>query len=292
MVGGAAGDVALNFRQRWNWIIKERSDLIRDNYFRMVSIPDNIITSEFDQEVWKQKVSGGISLGEIKDQLTVGGYPSPNVSTSCRCQIVRSLGEWSGGLTFSESSYYEAWIEVINSAQNFIFMEQQYFISSTGESSARNKIAEAILKRVEVAIKEDRSFRIYIVVPIEVGAPATNYYTRKTLIQDAYTADANASFDQASFDDGTNLCLMSRIAVPRREPGERAVGVHPRLHRQERLGPVGRGTRVRPLQSPRRRRPGGHPREREPERPQPRGILRLGTGRGAVGPRRRRRQSG
>jgi len=141
---------------------------------------------------------------------------------------VRSLGEWSGGLTFSESSYYEAWIEVINSAQNFIFMEQQYFISSTGESSARNKIAEAILKRVEVAIQEDRSFRIYIVVPIEVGAPATNYYTRKTLIQDAYTADADASFSDDTHDD-TNLCLMSRIAglLRRVDPRSRWHGVSP-----------------------------------------------------------------
>uniref|UniRef100_A0A7S1FMT2 phospholipase D n=1 Tax=Corethron hystrix TaxID=216773 RepID=A0A7S1FMT2_9STRA len=214
--GPAAGDLFLNFKQRWQWIKRERMDLVADLFVRMVDIPDGLRKVEFDTKVWDSEVAG-IKLSDLKTSLGVGGYPSSNASTNCKCQIVRSLGNWSGGLTFAETSYYEAWISVINSAENYIYIEQQYFISNVGQSSSCNRVTDAILNRVQDAIECNRFFRIYVVVPIDVGSTITQYYTRKTLIQDHV------------HEGETQKCLMSRIQdlLEKAKPGTRWYGRKP-----------------------------------------------------------------
>jgi phosphatidylserine/phosphatidylglycerophosphate/cardiolipin synthase-like enzyme len=44
------------------------------------------------------------------------------------------------------------WIKAINSAQHYIYIEQQYFISNMGEGAAYNRVAEAVLNALERAL--------------------------------------------------------------------------------------------------------------------------------------------
>jgi len=134
----------------------------------------------------------------VVSSLTVGGYPSQNSSQNCYCQIVRSLGDWSGGLKKSEISHYQAWISAINSARKYICIEQQYFTSRMGEKHVKNRVGEAILNRAVTAIDQGRAFQIYIVVPERLPS-VMSYYTRVSLIED------NQPHEE--------LCLMSRIEL-------------------------------------------------------------------------------
>lgn len=98
---------------------------------------------------------------------------------------MRSLSRWSGtadGAT--ETSHYEAWISAINGARDFVYVEQQYFVCSMGVGDAKNRVAEAILERVRLAVEDSRPFRVYVVIPATVYMTMVNHFTRRTLLQD------------------------------------------------------------------------------------------------------------
>lgn len=195
--GDAAADVALNFRQRWNWTRCDTVEVFGDGLRNDMPKMPKIIRS-------LRKPASSDSTGSMDDgtrqTLTPGGLPDSSVLTKpCKVQIVRSLGKWSGGLSKVEISHYEAWIVAIGEAKDYIYIEQQYFTSNMGEGVAKNRVAEAILLKAKEAIESGRPFRIYVVVPTAVATAPVAYYTRTTLIQDG--------------DDGQELCLMTRIGV-------------------------------------------------------------------------------
>lgn len=68
---------------------------------------------------------------------------------SCAAQVLRSCGRWSSGISSPESSIYEAYLAAIASAQHFIYIENQFFISSTEENDVVvNKVCAAIVERI------------------------------------------------------------------------------------------------------------------------------------------------
>ena len=95
-VGGAAADVARNFIQRWNHH--------RPNF--------------------------GIPLLHIRRSVFGGLYFDDQNWGSCHIQCIRSLSAWSGSET-TEKSIMDAYIREIRAAEHFIYIEQQFFISST-----------------------------------------------------------------------------------------------------------------------------------------------------------------
>eukprot|EP01094_Clydonella_sp_ATCC50884_P025320 TRINITY_DN660_c1_g1_i1.p1 TRINITY_DN660_c1_g1~~TRINITY_DN660_c1_g1_i1.p1 ORF type:complete len:818 (+),score=198.65 TRINITY_DN660_c1_g1_i1:184-2454(+) len=129
--GDAARDVAFNFIQRWN----------------------------------HHKVAVDASVPYIAP--TTPSNVSESLSHGCRCQIVRSIAEWSGGMgRGKEKSIYQAYLSAIEAAEHFIYIENQFFISSLAGQVVRNRIAEAILKRVTRAIESCEVFRVIVVVPV------------------------------------------------------------------------------------------------------------------------------
>lgn len=193
--GDAARDVANNFRQRWNWVRRDTFELFADGLRNdMPKVPNKI------RLLQKPKADTGAVDGGIRQTLTPGGLPDSSVlKKRCKVQIVRSLGKWSGGLPQTEISHYEAWIVAIGEAKDYIYIEQQYFISNMGEGVAKNRVAEAILLRAKDAIESGRPFRIYIVIPTVLEAEPITYFNRRTLIQDG--------------DEQGELCLRSRISI-------------------------------------------------------------------------------
>jgi len=99
-------------------------------------------------------------------------YPNPNSefadkakTANTTCQIVRSIGEWSGG-NRTEDSIYRAYLKMIGEAKHYIYIENQFFISSLAGGGVGNKVALHLLKRIKKAIKAKQTFRTIIVLPV------------------------------------------------------------------------------------------------------------------------------
>ena len=87
-------------------------------------------------------------------------------SGTIHAQIVRSSADWSSGI-LTETSIQTAYKETIRNAQHYVYIENQFFITATGEEQApiHNTIGRAIVEAVVRAAKENRKFRVIVVIP-------------------------------------------------------------------------------------------------------------------------------
>ncbi|XP_052185855.1 phospholipase D zeta 1-like isoform X2 [Diospyros lotus] len=90
--------------------------------------------------------------------------------TPCQCQVVRSVSQWSAGTHQSEYSIHSAYCSLIEKAEHFIYIENQFFISGLlGDEIIQNRVLEALYKRILRAHKEEKCFRVIIVLPLMPG---------------------------------------------------------------------------------------------------------------------------
>lgn len=87
------------------------------------------------------------------------------------CQIVRSSSKWSNGLAQPEMSIAEAYATIIRESEHFVYIENQFFITSTGDAQApvKNKIGAAIVERILRAAKARQKYHIIVVIPAIPG---------------------------------------------------------------------------------------------------------------------------
>lgn len=62
-------------------------------------------------------------------------------------QVVRSVSEWSLGMS-SEPSVAEAYCTLIDAAQHFIYIENQFFISSNAGSGITNTVVDRLVNKI------------------------------------------------------------------------------------------------------------------------------------------------
>lgn len=80
---------------------------------------------------------------------------SSDGSHGFHCQILRSASQWSIGCQEGnfEASIYSAYLDLIAKAKKFIYIENQFFISSVKENDVvENKIGDALYDRIAKAI--------------------------------------------------------------------------------------------------------------------------------------------
>ena len=95
---------------------------------------------------------------------------SPNTKYSCECEVVRSASMWSYGLKTTEASIHQAYLTLIETSTDFIYIENQFFISSTAGEPVCNSIAQAIVNRIVRAhTVEKKKFRVIIMMPLLPG---------------------------------------------------------------------------------------------------------------------------
>lgn len=87
-------------------------------------------------------------------------------SGNCDCQLLRSGGRWSLGLEDPETSIHTAYLHLIDSADHYIYIENQFFISSTAGRPVRNQVAQALVERIKVAAEKREQFRVIVVLPL------------------------------------------------------------------------------------------------------------------------------
>ncbi|KAM3378038.1 phospholipase D zeta 1 isoform X3 [Capsicum galapagoense] len=109
----------------------------------------------------QERVAEVVSTDEIED---VGPR------THCHCQVIRSVSQWSAGTTQTEDSIHKAYCSLIEEAAHFVFIENQFFISGlAGDEIIRNRVADALYRRIRRAYKENKCFRVIIVIPLLPG---------------------------------------------------------------------------------------------------------------------------
>jgi phospholipase D1/2 len=142
IVGQPARDLTRHFVQRWNYILRQRKPT-RPTPF-LLPPPD---FNPADLE----------SLG---------------LDGTCEVQILRSCGPWSMGTPDkTECSIMTAYTKMIEESEHFVYIENQFFISScvTDVTTIKNTIGDALVERVIRAAKNEESWRAVILIPLMPG---------------------------------------------------------------------------------------------------------------------------
>ncbi|KAJ5216630.1 uncharacterized protein N7498_003037 [Penicillium cinerascens] len=165
LVGDSVYDIAEHFVLRWNFIK-------RDKYKRSDNVDWLLMeghTGDDEDIIAVQRPK--YPCGEyIQHPLTpLSGKPRGQQGT-VRAQIVRSSDDWSSGI-LNEHSIQNAYCETIRNAEHLVYIENQFFITATGEQQhpVYNQIGRAIVDACVRAGKEGRKFRVIIVIPAIPG---------------------------------------------------------------------------------------------------------------------------
>ena len=102
---------------------------------------------------------------------------------SCECEVVRSACEWSYGLNKSEASINKAYLDLIVGSKHFIYIENQFFISSTAGPPVLNGIAQALVERITRAFCSQEKFRVIVVMPLLPGFEGNVYDPTATVLK-------------------------------------------------------------------------------------------------------------
>lgn len=72
------------------------------------------------------------------------------MNTFCFSQVVRSVGKWSAGLDDTESSVFNAYVDMIRGARHFIYIENQFFITRSDNSQREviNFVGHELVERI------------------------------------------------------------------------------------------------------------------------------------------------
>ncbi|KAL2017080.1 hypothetical protein VTK56DRAFT_2603 [Thermocarpiscus australiensis] len=165
VIGPCVYDIAEHFVLRWNFI--KRDKYKRDERYEWIELRGR---QGEDEDL----------VGVQRPRHPVGGYVlhplSPMDSKhldnrgSIHAQIVRSSADWSSGI-LTDHSIQNAYSEIIRNAKHYVYLENQFFITATGDKQLpiRNTVGRAIVDAVVKAAKEGRKFRVIILIPAVPG---------------------------------------------------------------------------------------------------------------------------
>lgn len=137
ITGQAARDLCRHFIQRWNFVknakAKDRDDI------KLLLPPAEASCTD--------KLEG-----------------------SCEVQLLRSACPWSIGASL-EASCCTAYQNLIENSQHYIYIENQFFISSSkneinSQALIKNKILRSLCDRIIRAAREGKKFKVYVVIPL------------------------------------------------------------------------------------------------------------------------------
>lgn len=142
VVGQPARDLTRHFVQRWNFVLRQRKPT-RPTPF-LLPAPD-------------------FKPGEV-EALGLGG--------SCDVQMLRSTTSWSIGTPdITESSILKAYCSTIEQSEHFVYIENQFFITSCTMDGVvvENGIGDALVERVVRAFEKKEDWRAVIIIPLMPG---------------------------------------------------------------------------------------------------------------------------
>ncbi|KAF8603406.1 phospholipase D/nuclease [Ceratobasidium sp. AG-I] len=169
LIGPVVLDIVQHFVERWNEIkTRKHHDQVEVDWLAfphdVESEPDEAVARHPHCERWyqvgrhfKQKWQGDDASQDDEKWYSPYG--------SCKVQVVRSVSDWSHGV-LTENSVQMAYCQLIMEANHFIYIENQFFISNTGnEGPVKNLIARALVERIISAAKSGQKFKVIVVIP-------------------------------------------------------------------------------------------------------------------------------
>eukprot|EP00742_Colponemidia_sp_Colp-10_P021096 GILJ01024679.1.p2 GENE.GILJ01024679.1~~GILJ01024679.1.p2 ORF type:complete len:595 (-),score=81.98 GILJ01024679.1:153-1937(-) len=167
--------------------------------------------------------------------------PNPSAG-NYNVQVLRSCAGWSMGLPL-EASIYSAYLHLIEHAEHFIYIENQFFVSDTAGGGVKNRLAQAIVDRIRKAAAEKRTFRVFVILPLFpdfVGLIHTNAAASLRLQLDweyqTICRAENSIFAQLSNDpliDDPNeyisFCGLRNVGILNGKPVTEQIYVHSKL---------------------------------------------------------------
>lgn len=141
VVGQPARDLVRHFVQRWNYLIRQK----RPSRNTPLLLPPADFTDEQVRQL--------------------------NFDGTCEIQVLRSSGMWSLGLQKHEHSIQNAYLKAIEQSEHFVYIENQFFITSTSLENTRveNRIGDALVERIIRAHENGEDWRAVIVIPLMPG---------------------------------------------------------------------------------------------------------------------------
>ncbi|KAJ7127892.1 hypothetical protein C8R44DRAFT_100509 [Mycena epipterygia] len=173
-------DIVQHFTERWNEIKKrkyrEQANIV------WLALPHNVeagpneaVVRHPHREAW-HKMGHAYKqrwLGYDDDEAAAEPHYAPRQTPGMRVQAVRSVSDWSHGV-LTEHSIQNAYIQLIDEAEHFIYIENQFFISATyTNDEVKNQIAAALVRRIVRAAQADEKFQVIVTIP-EVPAFSGN----------------------------------------------------------------------------------------------------------------------
>ena len=97
---------------------------------------------------------------------------SDRSGSNLKIQVLRSVDNWSAGQPH-EASIYSAYLHAIKNAEHFIYIENQFFISSQSGTfrKVENKILTALVDRITHAYKNAEDFHVIVIMPLKPEFP-------------------------------------------------------------------------------------------------------------------------
>ncbi|KAE9371059.1 phospholipase D/nuclease [Stipitochalara longipes BDJ] len=162
VVGDCVYDIAEHFVLRWNFI--KRDKYKRDGRFDWLTLEGREGQDEDLVGVQRPKHPVGDYIHHPVTPLS--GKTLGDKQGTVHAQIIRSSADWSSGI-LTEHSIQNAYSELIRNAQHYVYIENQFFITATGDqqSPIHNTIGRAIVEAVVRAGKEGRKFRVICLIP-------------------------------------------------------------------------------------------------------------------------------
>ncbi|KAK7735580.1 hypothetical protein SLS53_007494 [Cytospora paraplurivora] len=165
LIGPCVYDIAEHFVLRWNFV--KRDKYKRDARFDWLELRGR--QGDDEDLVGVQRPTHPVGEYVLHPHTPLETKNLDNRGT-VHAQIVRSSTDWSSGV-LTDHSIQNAYSEIIRKAEHYVYIENQFFITSTGEhqSPIHNTIGRAIVDAVVRAGKEGRKFRIIIMIPAVPG---------------------------------------------------------------------------------------------------------------------------
>ncbi|EPE10877.1 phospholipase d p1 [Ophiostoma piceae UAMH 11346] len=168
IIGPCVYDIAEHFVLRWNFI--KRDKYKRDDRFDWMQLRGR--EGEDEDLVGVQRPShpvGDYILHPLKPLEEIPEL-QPNQGT-VHAQVVRSACDWSNG-TLTEHSIQNAYSDIIRKAEHYVYIENQFFITATGDqqSPVHNTIGAAIVDAVvSNSERGKKNFKVIILIPAVPG---------------------------------------------------------------------------------------------------------------------------
>ncbi|KAH8163618.1 hypothetical protein CIB48_g4634 [Xylaria polymorpha] len=158
-----------HFTDRWNFIFDEKYNEKDPGKYRRLEQPGGDdghhfpvpgfegLEDRFNRGMRHFMGEGGHHGGSREQREDFGG---------ASIQLCRSACDWSSGHP-TEHSIANAYIHAIESAQHYVYIENQFFITATGDKQypVENKIGASIVSRIVRAHSNGENFRVIVLMP-------------------------------------------------------------------------------------------------------------------------------